>query len=224
MKWNRKSACEVLLLIVAGMAWLGLILQYWSTVQSALKRGETAIDALVELLGYFTILTNFFIAILGTLSFVFRRNGIGRMFSGPFVPGCATTAIFFLAIVYQLLLRPTWNPEGLMWIADKLHHYAVPVGMVLYWCLSPFDRRLSAKAPILWSLYPLIYFVYVIARGSIIGSYPYPFIDLEKLGITQIAMNGISLLLAFTLAGYLVRAIHRFRFRIRTCPESIAER
>ncbi|MDF1858569.1 MAG: Pr6Pr family membrane protein [Verrucomicrobiales bacterium] len=223
MKSTRKSAGEIFLLIVAGMAWAGLILQCWSMVESAPRRGETAADALVELLGYFTILTNLFIGLLGTLPFVFRRSGIGHLFAGALPIGCATTAVVFLAIVYQLLLRHTWNPEGPMWIADKLHHYVVPVSMVVYWCGSSFERRLSANTPILWCLYPLLYFVYVISRGSLIGSYPYPFLDLKKLGVAQIALNGISLLLAFTLVGYLVWAIHRFLFRIRISPESIAE-
>lgn len=223
MKLTRKSAGEIFLLIVAAMAWAGLILQCWSIVESAPRRGETAVDALVELLGYFTILTNLFIGLLGTLPFVFRKSEIGRLLSGPLPTGCATTAVVFLAIVYQLLLRHTWNPQGPMWIADKLHHYAVPVGMVVHWCVSSFDHRLPAKTPILWCLYPLLYFVYVISRGSLIGSYPYPFLDLKKLGVAQIAQNGISLLLAFTLVGYLVWAIHRYRFRTRISPESIAE-
>ena len=47
-----------------------------------------------------------------------------------------------------------------------------------------------------WLLYPLVYIIFVLTRGSYSGFYPYPFIDLTKLSILQVFTNSAGIALA----------------------------
>ena len=47
-----------------------------------------------------------------------------------------------------------------------------------------------------WLLYPLIYVIFVLTRGSFSGFYPYPFIDLSKLSILQVFINSAGIAVA----------------------------
>ena len=57
----------------------------------------------------------------------------------------------------------------------------------------------------------MTYFLYVIARGQIDYRYPYPFIDLTKLGWIQMLLNGAGIAFGFILAGFLLVWIDGWR-------------
>jgi hypothetical protein len=88
--------------------------------------------------------------------------------------------------------------------------------MVLYWLIIAPKFGLRWHHPLLWSLYPLAYFGYAIVRGSIDGRYPYPFMDVTKLGAGQTALNAFGLAAAFVIAGLLMVAYSRFAGRNQT--------
>ena len=52
------------------------------------------------------------------------------------------------------------------------------------------------------SLFPIAYFVYALARGHFDGNYPYPFIDVGKLGWLQVAMNAAGIALGFIICRF----------------------
>jgi hypothetical protein len=159
--------------------------------------------------GYFTVLTNVFVAAVASSRIAGARTGL----ASESVRGCATTAIVIVGLGYHFLLRNVWSPEGWQWFADIVLHYAVPLAMLAYWCLFPPRTRLSATAPPAWSAYPIAYFVYAIARGGIIGSYPYYFIDVNQLGFGQAAINAIALLAGFIALGYIIAYVARLAAR-----------
>ena len=61
------------------------------------------------------------------------------------------------------------------------------------------------------ALYPLVYFAYVLVRGAEDGKYPYPFLDVGKLGWVQTGLNAGGIAMAFILAGFLLVWIDRWR-------------
>jgi hypothetical protein len=66
-----------------------------------------------------------------------------------------------------------------------------------------------------WSVYPTIYLVYALIRGSIAGSYPYPFIDGAGLGYARTMLNSFGLLFVFIALGLLFVTLGRARQRMR---------
>ena len=58
-----------------------------------------------------------------------------------------------------------------------------------------------------WCAYPITYFVYALARGALLDSYPYPFIDVAAIGYNQALLNALGLLVVFVLVGWLFMAL-----------------
>ena len=50
-------------------------------------------------------------------------------------------------------------------------------------------------------------------RAEILGSYPYPFIDVTTLGYTRSVINAIGFLFGFIIAGSLLLALKRVSWR-----------
>ncbi len=199
--------------LLAGIAWIAVLLQLWLSVQLALTNGKSLIFGLAVYLGYFTVLTNIFVALVATAGSLGRNNATWSWMYRASVVGCATTAIIIVGLGYHFLLRKIWAPQGAQWVADILLHYVVPLGTLLHWLMYDPTKRLAAWAPIAWCWYPLVYLAYALARGEILGLYPYPFIDVPALGYPQALANAAGLLVAFIVVGFVVIGLARFGVR-----------
>ncbi len=204
-RWD--SAAARLLAIAA---WFGVLLQLWLSIRLSLANGKSVIGGLVAYLGYFTVLTNIFVALVCTAGSL-RRPPSGRpSLYGLSAVGCSTAAILVVGIGYHALLREIWDPQGAEWIANVVLHYIVPAGALLHWLVYPYARRVAWWAPLSWCWYPLVYFLYVMTRGEILSSYPYPFIDVLALGYSRSLVNAAGFLIGFIVLGYLLLGLKRF--------------
>ncbi len=208
-------ACKPALATVAVVSWAGVLLQFWLSVNLALANGKTVGDGIVVFLGYFTVLTNLFVALTATMPLVAGFSRLGRWFGRPMVLGSATVSILMVGVAYHLFLRNVWQPQGLQWVADIVLHYVVPLLASAYWLVFLPRSNLGALAPLAWCLYPMGYLVYVFARGELLGSYPYYFIDVTSLGYGKAMLNSFGLLIAFIALGSAVFAIAALRNRLR---------
>lgn len=189
------------------LAWVALLLQLGLSLRLVHAQGGTAIDALVIFLGYFTILSNLFVALTAGAVALAPDSRL----ASPMLRGCATTAIVVVGLGYHLLLRQIWDPHGWQWVADNLLHYAVPIVALAHWLWFPPQVRLPKRAPLLWALYPVAYLAYALVRGEWIDAYPYPFIDVPSLGYPRVFANAAGLMLVFLAAGALLRLAARRR-------------
>ena len=57
--------------------------------------------------------------------------------------------------------------------------------------------------------FPLVYVTYWLLRGPIMGYYPYPFLDVTKLGYPQVFTNSAMLLVAFVVLALVLVAVDR---------------
>lgn len=186
--------------LVAIVCWAGLAVQFAATY--GVQHDVTA--TLWVLARFFTILTNLLVAV--TMTWV----AIGRKVS-PEVLGGLTLALLLVSVIYMTLLRGLMHLNGAALIADTLFHKVSPVLMALWWLLFAPRAKLRWSAPILWAIYPLGYLIYVLARGRVDGRYPYPFIDVGKLGWLQTALNVGGIALGFILAGFALVWIDSWR-------------
>ncbi len=193
--------------LLSVLAWAAVSLQLGLSLQLVRAQGGGIADAVVIVLGYFTILSNLFVALTaGAVAL-----SPGSRLASPMFRGCATTAIVVVGLGYHLLLREIWDPQGWQWVADNLLHYAVPIAALAHWLWCPPHTRLPMHAPLLWALYPVAYLAYALIRGEWIGTYPYPFIDVPTLGYPRVFANAAGLLLVFLAAGALLRLAARRR-------------
>jgi hypothetical protein len=147
---------------------------------------EVTVDVpffLVNFFSYFTILSNALAAIallIGAYySFTVRRDP-------PWYNVSLAAVVTYMAttgVVYNLLLRNITLEQGrtLAWSNEVLHLIA-PIYIVLVWILTP------GKSPLKWTsiwtiiAFPLVWAVYTMIRGPIVGWYPYPFLNPAQPG------------------------------------------
>lgn len=153
------------------------------------------------LAGYFTILTNLGVA-LGMTGIA-----LGRPLSAR-VQGGLVLAIVVVGVVYHALLARLWAPQGLAWWADQGLHSATPILMLAWW-LGFGDRRVTLCDLPYWLIWPGLYAAYALTRGAITGFWPYPFLDADTLGWSQVALHAAGMVLAFAALGLGLIALAR---------------
>jgi hypothetical protein len=181
--------------LLALIAWTGLILQ----VAGVFPRSASLIDALWTMLRFFTITTNLILAVVMT------GIALGRpAFGSPRLLGGVTIALAFVGGVNAALLSGGLPLNRSDLIADLFLHYVTPVAMLVFWLTLRPHGALRRRDPVLWSLYPLAYAAYALARGAADGNYTYPFINVTQIGVGRTAANITLLWLTFLLLGALL--------------------
>lgn len=208
---HRKNKGVVIAL--TALAWLGVLLQLYLSLHSAIENGRGVGGGLVSYFGYFTILTNFLVCISLTMPLSAPASSPGRFFARSDVTAGVATSIVFVGLAYHFLLRNVWNPQGLNLVANDLLHYITPILFLAYWWFYFPKGALRWSYPFIWGLYPTAYLIYALARGAIIGSYPYGFIDPSAIGYQRTMINAVGLLVAFFALGLILTALGRIQRR-----------
>jgi hypothetical protein len=202
------QAMRVYAAVGASLGWFALALQlYLMLVQDPVAM----LGVVITYFSFFTILTNILVALVFTAAALRPAAAWGQFLLRPSVQASTAVYIAIVGMVYQLLLRHLWNPQGAQWVADVLLHSIIPVGYVFYWWLFAPRDELSWKNAIRWLVYPGAYLVYTLARGAVSGLYPYPFVDVTALGYGGVLARSAGLMLVFLGMGLLIVAIARWK-------------
>lgn len=196
---------------MAIVGWCGLVIQLDLVLLARWTSGASLLGGLVNYFSFFTVLTNTLVAVVLTCVAT-RQPSKGRtFFLQPWVTSGITVSIIVVGVAYNLLLRQLWQPQGLQWLANELLHDVMPVLFTLYWwfCVPKGSLRVGHIG--VWVLYPVLYFAYTLLRGHLLGVYPYPFIDVEKLGYAQAFINACGVLAGFVLAALIIVGVDRWR-------------
>lgn len=196
--------------VAAMLGWTGLSIQMYLILHSRWTLGASLIGGLMSFFSYFTVLSNTLVATVLTCEWTSRESAARRWFLQPWVSSAIAVSIAVVSLAYNLLLRHLWHPEGWQWLADELLHDIVPLLFLGYWwrCVPKGTLRVWHIA--LWVIYPLLYFAYSLLRGHLLAVYPYPFIDVEKLGYPQVFINAGGLLAGFVVIALLVIGLDRW--------------
>jgi hypothetical protein len=190
------------------LGWFALALQLYLML---VRDPAGMLSVVITYFSFFTILTNFLVALVFTAAALRPRAAWGEFLLRPSLQASTAVYIAIVGMVYQLLLRHLWNPQGAQWVADVLLHSIIPVGYVLYWWLFAPRDKLSWKNALGWLVYPGAYLVYTLARGAVSGLYPYPFVDVGTLGYGGVLARAAGLMLVFLGMGLLIIAIARWK-------------
>jgi hypothetical protein len=77
--------------------------------------------------------------------------------------------------------------------------------------LAPQTKAFPWGSTLIWLIWPAVYLVYVMVRGSITGLYPYPFLDPGHLGYSHVVIMVAVLFIAFFVLGLAAVALTRRR-------------
>jgi len=183
------------------LAWFALVLQFALII---IDRKLSVAGTIIQFFSYFTILTNLLVALCYTNLIV---SAEGNFFTKPETLSAATVYIAVVGLIYNLVLRQLWAPKGIRQLVDELLHSINPVLFVIYWCLFVPKENLQWRSTWAWLIYPAGYCIYVLARGSITGLYPYPFLEAGTLGYNKVLLNCGLICLLFLLLSVVLIAI-----------------
>lgn len=161
------------------------------------------------LLNYFTVLSNIVCLCVWVVL-------IARPRLSPLIHGVAAQGILLTMAVYHFMLSGlfTMGDGGLnlFQVANILLHYVCPTLMILDLLLLAERQPLRLSAPWVWTAFPILYLVYVFARGATGipiapgggSAYPYFFLDPGAAGLTgnPQGFGGVAIWVAILYAAY----------------------
>ncbi|MFA6229863.1 MAG: Pr6Pr family membrane protein [Rhodanobacter sp.] len=195
------------------LGWLALALQLLLSIQLTIANGQGALAGVWIYFGFFTVLTNLFVAMALTAAAGHGAGSIGQFFRRADVHTALAMSIIIVCAIYNLMLRQLWHPHGWQIVADDTLHVVMPLLFVLHWWLAVPKVSLRWVQIAGWQAYPAAYFVYALARGALNQWYPYPFLDVSALGYLQVLLNACAVLLVFVAVAALLLALARWQLR-----------
>jgi hypothetical protein len=130
----------------------------------------------------------------------------------PYVRTVIAANLLVVGLVYHYVLsepfKPTWAFQ-----ADLYLHYITPVLYLADWFFCVPRTRLAWWTATRSIILPLVYGIWLFGYSAIAQWYPYPFIEVQALGIAEILLNLFCLLSVFVITTTILilvdRLVHR---------------
>ena len=212
--WGPLALARVLHAVVALAAAGGVGLELATAIIDGPGLAPTQFERLVRLFSFFTIDSNLLIGgVCALLAFRPAHDGaVFRVLRLTAVLCIAVTGVVFHTVLTGLR---ELTPSGEL--ANFLLHTVTPVGAVLGWlCVGPrprTDRGTIARAMLL----PLAWIAYTFVRGAFVDWYPYPFMDVTKIGLARAALNSAAVAVVFLALAFGLRRLEK---RLPPAPAS----
>lgn len=145
----------------------------------------------------------------------FPHSAVLRLLTGSTLSFSMALCTLVTHLVYQFILVPDAKRNGKRFadfgasFGNLCVHYLTPLLVVAQWLLLADKSSLGWRSALWWLTLPLAYFVFAMLRGRSgkpIGHthlvYPYPFLDLPRLGWRKFTGYVTGMLLSFFLLGY----------------------
>ncbi|ULQ53559.1 Pr6Pr family membrane protein [Flavihumibacter fluvii] len=199
---------KIFLVIGAILGWIAVSGQFYLIIEN---RVASLPETIIRFFSYFTILTNILVTGYFSVLWMVPNSKTAGLFNRPVILTAITVYIFIVGIVYQLLLRGIWQPQGFQRIIDELLHSVIPFYFLVYWFLFTPVKSVQWRHIFYWLAYPAIYLAYILSRGAISGFYPYPFVEVNQLGYARVLNNSAILLFVFISVSAILTLINRIK-------------
>ncbi len=174
-----------------------LVLQFYLTMVVRLGNGDSLFGALWFLFTFFTILTNLMLVLI-YLADLDDTRFLG-WWRAPVTRGMMAATMTVVTVFYHVMLAGLWQPTGLQLLADITLHYVAPWFFIGWWLLFQPHGHLTWRDIPTMTVFPLFYLGWAMLRGAIVGEYPYPILEANKLGYGQVGINCLVMLALFVL-------------------------
>ena len=205
--------------LTGGLALAGLVLQFVLVVTGyrpdfvPVEQQPSTGTAVVRFLCYFTIQSNLLVIL--TCARTVLGGGSGRRV-WPVLRIDAVVGILVTGVVYAVLLAPTLSHTGWDAVANAAVHQVTPVLAVVGFLLFAPSARPGPRV-LGWVLvWPAAYVLLTLGHGAGTGWYPYPFVDVGRLGYVTALRNGLLLIALIALLAVVAWTYDRARTRSRS--------
>lgn len=144
---------------------------------------------------FFTVEMNILACITFILSSLAGVSGTKRRWL-DILRALTTVYILVVGIGFALLLSGLENVAltAVPW-DNVVLHYIIPIAVLLDFILDRPKSKISFKAGLTWISLPIAYVAYSLIRGSLVGWYPYPFLNPELKGFGAVAVTVAGLVI-----------------------------
>ena len=162
-------------------------------------------NSVINFFSFFTIESNILAALVLLIVGFGALAGAKAYRTFAFIRGAATLYMVITGIVFALLLAGLEQrlQVTVPWINIVLH-YIMPIVMLVDWLLFPPKFAFTFRQTLLWLVFPLLYLVYSLVRGSLVGWYPYPFLDVSQVGWTSVVIMSVAIAIGATFLASLL--------------------
>ncbi|NKB92741.1 MAG: F420-dependent oxidoreductase [Candidatus Nanopelagicales bacterium] len=203
--------------ITCGIAGLGLAIGFsmvlrdtypsLSTESSLLgSPGQPLINRIVDYLSFFTIWSNIVVAIVAGY-FVYRPRAAVPWFRTLWLS--ALLMISATGLIYHFALADLVDTQGAAAVSNACNHILTPLAFVLSWLIAGPRGWISPKLIMASFILPLSWILLTLSRGAVIDAYPYPFVNVVKLGYGAVLTNLTVILLACCVLALLLWGIDK---------------
>jgi hypothetical protein len=172
--------------------------------------------AVLNTLSYYTLQSNIVVLVFFVAWLIYSYLRRDRAPSARYytIKGGVIVCIALTLLVFHFMLRPTMFAMGggdsyLVSPANLIVHYVVPLMTLADWLLFDKKGQFRRLDPIKWLLIPLAYLIFALVRAQFatFGSgsrYPYFFMDIDKYGVGQVAINCLFITFGLLVLGYVI--------------------
>lgn len=166
----------------------------------------------------FTTLTNLLCTIYFLIEFIYqlkvkRVKTLARKFKNTLV-----FAITLTMIVAHFVLKMSFSFDTFMNMSFLGVHYIIPILIIIDWIIFEEKGKITKGEPFIYLLITTIYFIAALiaaAVGNGLGCddtsrYPYPFLDIDVLGVGKVIINCIIIKIGCLFIGYSLYFIDKF--------------
>ena len=195
----------------------------WFTIigQYVVGRDHT-LATTIDFFSYFTILSNILVAATFTAAALAPRSRAGRFLLRPTVAFAIAAYISVTGLTFYFVLSGLYHLAGWTELFNHLLHYVQPPAFVLFWLLFIPKGVIHLRNVLGMMAPPLLYGAWTLVHGAITGWYPYPFIDVGKLGYGIVALHIVEFVFFFGFTGVLFvildRLIHHYGVQSESAP------
>lgn len=198
-------------IVCALLAWLTILGQYAVLLQERTYGGFGATS--LTYFGFFTVTTNILVALAFSVPLMKTGSRLRSFFKRPAVRAAIALYILVVAVIYYGVLAADHHPEGISAVMNVGLHFVLPALYILDWLFFADKRPMSYKSTPYWTLYPIVYGLFNVIRGHVTGFYPYPFLDITKIGVSAVSLNMLGFALFYGLGGAAVIFLGRLLSR-----------
>lgn len=185
----------------ASLVWATLIAKFYVEATNG-KHVDIAATTL-HYVSFLTMLTNLLVALAFTVPLMKRGKSPLNFFNRPATRAAIALYILVVAIVHHILLADLNEREGLSAITNALLHTVLPALYVLDWLIFAPKRPITYTRIPYWLIFPAGYALFAIMKGAVTTSYPYPFLNVDELGLGVVAMNVVGFTVLFSIGAAL---------------------
>jgi hypothetical protein len=211
----------------AAVAWLGLGIQFvlsstgmypsQATLPSQIGYGNAAgaagaLGRIIDFFGYFTIWSNLIVAVIMTLLALNPRRDSPRL---RILRIDTLMMISITGLVYALIIAPYVTNRGWEHVSNALLHQITPLVTIAVFIMAGPRRWFTVKGVFAALIIPIIYVIYTLIRGAIIGAYPYDFFNVVKYGYGAVLINVVAIAALGLVISFIYMGIDRLLSRRR---------